>query len=200
MGLFWQGYKTKFDKIAHLESRIDEWDFWEELMEYCDELDADIHSKFFIQYAGPIEYGTKFMSVNEKEFYNTFFYYTIWMTYDDDDENFIDKTRYTHNANDDDLGWKKYNDEFYWKAFNTTTLSRIIDDFEKLDFKLLKEKYELSIIDYQKELSSLPDFDQAEYRIWTEEVFINFVNLTTRIINHYKECLSENKDLIICYD
>jgi len=199
MGMYWNGYKTEFEKIDFLKSRIDEVDSWSELLKYCEAFDTNdkYKSTYITQNTTPIEYGTRYMSEKEKMFYNTFFYFTIWETYDEEDEKFIDKTKYTSNLSCDDLGWLKYDKEYYRKAFNTKTLKRIIKDYEKVDFNLLQEKFNLARLDSQKMFSTEPSFSLSKYRKEIDETFRNFKELTNHTISIYKNCVSDNKDLII---
>jgi len=165
MGMYWHGYKTEFEKIKFLESRINEADSWSELLKYCEGFDTNnkYKSNYIILNTTPIEYGTKYMTEKEKIFYNTFFYFTIWDTYDEEDEKFIDKTKYKSNSFCDDLGWLKIDNEYYNKAFNRKTLKRIINDYEKVDFNLIQKKFNLERTDSQKVFSTEDWFNDSEY-------------------------------------
>jgi len=202
MGVFWNGLKTDFAEIDHLKTRINEIDFWCELNGHSSssEIDFTIKSTKLIRYTEPIEYGTNYLSVEEKKFYNTFFFHTNWTTFGEEDEIFIDRIKYTVSPSNDDLGWLKLDPTFYWKALNTKTLSRIINDFKKVNFALIQEKYELERAESIKQFSSYPDFDYSKYRIEAKETFANFVILTKQIIEIYKDCVLEEKDLMIFFD
>ena len=197
MGLYWKGYKTRFEEIAFLETRIQEIDFWDNLLKYCDEIDVHFKDTYIIQNTTPIEYGTKYMSVNQKWFYNTFFYYTIWLTFTEEDEKFINKKKYALNTYCDDLGWLQFDSVLYLKSFSTKTLKMIVKDFVEVDFNLIREKFTLSRLESQKVFSVDEQFNLLNYQKETEETFINFVNLTNQVIIIYQECVEENKDLII---
>ena len=93
MGTFLNGIKTKFSKIDELKHRIHQSDFdYIELTEHSasEECSLSIRTSKLITYSTPIEYATKYLSVTEKRFYNTFFYHLFWTTFDEDDEIFID--------------------------------------------------------------------------------------------------------------
>lgn len=200
MGMYWQGYKTEFEKIDYLNTRISEVDFWSELLVHCEKIDINIKSNDLVENTTPIEYGTKFMLANEKWFYNTFFYFTNWLTFDKEDERFIDKTKYTTNSNCDDLDWLRFDEELYFRAFNTKTLKQIIEDFEKVDFDFIQEKFFLERIESQKEFSIYQGFNISSYQKESKKTFSNFIELTNLIISIYSNCVSEKKDLIICFD
>ena len=144
MGLYWNGLKTNFNEIGNLKDRYNEPDFdWLEVIEHpsSEKVGFSIKVNRLIHYTEPIENGTKFFTPKEKEFYNTFFFHTIWTTFDEQDALFIDLKKYTNSFSNDDLGWKELDSDIYWKAFSQKTLNQIVLDFEKLDFNLLRNKY-----------------------------------------------------------
>ncbi len=200
MGMYWQGYKTQFDKIDFQAIENSKYEFWSELKNHCDKIDFQIKSTYLTENTIPIEYGTRIMQEVEREFYNTFFYFTVWMTYDKEDEKFINKVKYTINSTCDDLGWLKLKDKIYFRSFNSKTLEGIVEDYKKVDFSFIQERFNLERMRNQKTFSIDKKFDPSKYQNETEEVFLNFKNLTDQMINIYKNCVSENKDLIICYD
>ncbi len=138
------------------------------------------------------------MDNTDKTFYFTFFTNTIWTTTDDDDDTFLNLTHYTENINDD-LGWKKIYNEAYWKSFNTKTLSKIVNDFTKIDFGLIKKLFQSSRRDIKKEIFNDQDFNEEMFDQETESNFKNFVNITKKVIQIYQDCIDEKKDLILDY-
>ncbi|WP_459209705.1 hypothetical protein [Aquimarina rhabdastrellae] len=200
MGTYWNGIKTKFSEIDCLKTKINELDFdYLELSEHpaSQELNFSIKTTQLIKLSTPVDYATKHLSPDKRKLYNTFFYHTIWTTYDDQDELFIDKTKYTKNLSNDDLGWLTLDTDLYWKAFNTASLELIVKDYDYIAFDVLKELYELERSAFKKQLESYPDFNPHEYNLETKEIFSNFVTLTKDIIAIYKNCVAEKKDLII---
>ncbi len=200
MGTFLNGIKTKFSKIDELKHRIHQSDFdYIELTEHAasEELSLNIRTSKLITYSTPIEYATKYFSVTEKRFYNTFFYHLFWTTFDEDDEIFIDINKYSQNDFNDDLGWLKIDKEAYWKAFEVHTLKNIISDFNNVDFKLIQKGYEKARLKFEQEFIGQSDFNSERYQQETKEIFIAFITITSEMIELYKSCVKENKDLIL---
>lgn len=202
MGTHWSGIKTKFSEIDYLRNRIKERDFdYIEVMEHpaSQEVDFTIKSTQLVKYSSPIEFGIKYLTENEKIFYGTFFFHTFWTTFDYEDEFYIDSKKYTSSFANDDLGWLKLDPHAYWKAFCCKTLERIVNDYREVNFNLIKEAYNLERLESKKEFDEYPDFNYPEYQKDSKETFENFVKLTKNVVEVYKNCVLEKKDLIIDY-
>jgi len=196
MGTYWTGIKTKFSEIDYLKNRIEQLDFdYIEVIEHTasQEIDFSIKTTQLVKYSTPIEYGIKYLPEKEKKFYSTFFFNTFWTTFDDEDEFYIDTKKYPN----DDLGWLKLDSDAYWKAFNYKTLELIVNDYEKINFNLIRKMYELNRLESRKQFESNYDFNPSEYKKDTEKTFKDFITLTKNIIEVYKNCITEKKDLII---
>lgn len=203
MGTYWNGIKTRFSEINHLENRINQLDFdYLEIDEHpaSQRLDFSVRNSHLIKCSTAIECATEYLSIPEKKFYNTFFFHTTWTTYTEEDEKFIDMNKYTNNQSNDELGWLKLDPYLYWKAFSSLTLERIVSDFRKVNFNLIKEKYELGRAKFKKELETYTDFNSSEYQKETADIFSDFMILTNNIVDIYASCVIEKKDLIIELD
>lgn len=200
MGVYWNGIKTQFSEIDHLRHRLKEPDFdYSEVLEHpaSTEIDFTIKTPQLVRYSAPIEYGIKYLPDAERMFYSTFFFHTFWTTFDDEDQAYIDLNRYTNSFSNDDLGWLELNSNLYWKSFNYETLQRIVDNYEKVDFSLIREIYELERTESQKQLESHADFCPSGYQQEINETFENFMELTRKIIELYKSCTLQKKDIIV---
>ena len=172
MGTYWTGIKTKFSEIDYLKNRIEQLDFdYIEVIEHpaSQRIDFTIKTTKFIKYSTPIEYGIKFLSEKEKKFYGTFFFNIFWQTFDDEDEFYIDTKKYPN----DDLGWLKLDSSAYWRAFNYKTLELIVNDYEKINFNLIRKMYELNRLESKKQFEVYSDFNPSNYQKDIEETFKN---------------------------
>ncbi|WP_075344606.1 hypothetical protein [Tenacibaculum agarivorans] len=200
MGTYWSGIKTLFSEIDYLKNRIKELDFdYIEVIEHpaSQAIDFTIKTTQLIKYSTPIAYGIKHLSEKEKKFYGTFFFHMFWTTQDDEHESYINTKKYTSNTSNDDLGWLKLDPEAYWKAFNYKTLELIVSDYEKINFNVIKKMYKLERSESKKQFEGNPNFNSSEYQKETEETFKDFITLSKNIVEIYKNCITEKKDLII---
>lgn len=198
MGMYLRFLMTDFFQLNKIRDK-EEADFWDLAINDSEEFELNIKSNVLIRSLLPIEHGTKYMNHDDRILYVNFFYHTLWSSYTKEDELLVDKNKYTVTGNDD-LGWLDEYKELYWKAYNANTLSKIILDFQKINFDFIKDKYQLSRNEAEQEFVFNNESELLTYRKETENIFLDFKKLTEEMIAIFVECYSSNKDVILCYD
>jgi|GEM_PF-7057241 len=193
MGLYYTAYKVGFSELI-----VDLDVLKEDIYPLYEQLGESVYSikSSRLYQVWPLEYAMKFMSDKGRRKTLPFFIHTVWFNYDNEYGEVVDFKRYSPKGFDD-FGFLEKDHELYYRSYSCETLRKILDDFDNtIDMDEIQQAYirsrESDMLEFVPEHRT-----KVEYGKLTDDLFNEFVGILSLVVRTYRECVAENKDLII---